>query len=421
MGATDKLTTTIDGVEYDITEFMKHHPGGDNMLILAAGRDSSVLYHSYHRRLEVADAALDKLPIVSKNKTRLPSEFETPLWKTLKQRVNRYFETTRQGSRGNSFMYLKSLTLIALTYFTYYLAIIKGYYLLCPLLGFFMAVNGLSIQHDGNHGAFSKNYYLNTIAGIVNDVVVGGSSLMWRHQHVVSHHAYPNDVVKDTDSYSNFPILRLNPALEHKWYFNYQHYYYPLVYMWLGISYYIDDVRAFLKTKYLHVPLQPLRPVDYITFYGGKLIFSLIMVVTPIYLYGWDGLWKYILPVELIGGEFLASTFVVSHNTEEIHYNYDGGDWAEMQIRSSANWSPHSTFWWLVSGGLNFQIEHHLFPGICHVHYPAISKIVEKTCEEFKIPYNSHPTFSHIYWSHVKGLQNLGKAENTQKPASAQK
>jgi len=112
----------------------------------------------------------------------------------------------------------------------------------------------------------------------------------------------------------------------------------------------------------------------------------------------------------LVGGEFLASTFVVSHNTEEIHYNFKG-DWAEMQIRSSANWSPQSTFWWLVSGGLNFQIEHHLFPGICHVHYPEIAKIVKNVCKEFKIPYNSHPTFYDIYTSHVKGLQKLGHME----------
>jgi hypothetical protein len=152
--------------------------------------------------------------------------------------------------------------------------------------------------------------------------------------------------------------------------------------------------------------------VDFITFYGGKLFFTIIMILVPFYLYGWDGLWKYILPVELVsrgeflastfvvshnteeihyncdgedwhneekkgggrrregggrrrkeeeaggrrethtfqvGGEFLASTFVVSHNTEEIHYNCDGGDWAEMQIKASANWSPHSTIWWLVS------------------------------------------------------------------------
>lgn len=419
MASNNKFSTTIDGVEYDITEFMKSHPGGDNMLILAANRDASVLFHSYHRRLDVAEAALDKLPVLSQNKKRHPSSVETPLWKTLKERVNKYFDSTKQSSRGNNFMLMKSIALVLITYFTYYLAVIKGYYLLCPLVGICMAINGLAIQHDGNHGSFSKNYYINWMAGFIDDCICGGASIMWRHQHVVSHHVYPNDVHKDTDSYSNFPILKLNPALEPKWYFKYQHYYFPLVYCWLGLSYYIEDVKNFLKAKYLHIPLQPLRTVDQVTFWLGKFIFTMTMIIIPCYLHGWDGLWKYFLPIELVGGEFLASTFVVSHNTEEIHYNFEGDDWAEMQIISSANWSPKSTIWWLVSGGLNFQIEHHLFPGICHVHYPAISEIVKRTCNEFKVPYNSHPTFADIYWSHVEGIKRLGQMDSASKGIKA--
>jgi len=404
-----QYTTTIDGVEYDITDFMKQHPGGDNMLILAAGRDASVMFHSYHRRLSYVEEVLSKLPKISKNTKPQPSPIESPLWKTLKERVNSHFDKTRESSRGNSFMLFKSLFLLFLTYTTYYFAFIQGNWLLCPLLGIFLAINGLAIQHDGNHGAFSKNYYINTISGIVNDFVIGGSSLMWRHQHVVSHHAYPNDIEKDTDTYSNFPILKLNPALQHRWYMKYQHYYYPLVYCFLGLSYYIDDVRAFWKRQYLHVPLQPLRTVDLVTFYAGKVFFGILMIVVPLYLHGlWNGFWYYFLLTELVGGEFLASVFVVSHNTEEIAYNLDKTDWAEMQIRSSANWSPQSTLWWLVSGGLNFQIEHHLFPGICHVHYPAISKIVKQTCQEFKIPYNTHESYWDIYTSHREGIRKLG-------------
>eukprot|EP01126_Amoeba_proteus_P041881 TRINITY_DN4521_c0_g1_i1.p1 TRINITY_DN4521_c0_g1~~TRINITY_DN4521_c0_g1_i1.p1 ORF type:complete len:412 (+),score=36.70 TRINITY_DN4521_c0_g1_i1:81-1316(+) len=404
-----KLTTTIDGVTYDITDFMKRHPGGDNMLMLAANRDASILFHSYHRQLDVAEAVLAKLPKIGGKKQSSP--IETPLWKKLKERVNQYFKETNQSSRGNSFMLFKSLVLVLLTIFTYYLSVIQGYFILCPLLGMLMAINGLSIQHDANHGAFSKNNFLNTLAGIVDDVIVGGSSLMWRHQHVVSHHVYPNDVHRDTDTYSNFPLLKLNPALEVKWYFQYQHYYYPFIYCWLGLSYYIEDVRYFVLKKYFHVPLQPLRLRDFVTFYGGKLLFTIIYFVVPIYLYGWSSVWKVIIPTQLVGSEFLASTFVVSHNTEEIAYNYDGDDWAESQIRSSANWSPQSTLWWLVSGGLNFQIEHHLFPGVCHVHYPAISKIVEQTCKEFGLPYNSHPSFYNIYQSHREGLRKLGNSK----------
>mmetsp|Transcript_33378 Transcript_33378/g.92992 ORF Transcript_33378/g.92992 Transcript_33378/m.92992 type:complete len:117 (+) Transcript_33378:25-375(+) len=87
-------------------------------------------------------------------------------------------------------------------------------------------------------------------------------------------------------------------------------------------------------------------------------------------------------------------------------------DWAEMQIRTSCNWSIHSTMWWLISGGLNFQIEHHLFPGVCHVHYPAISKIVRAACEEHGLPYNAYPSYWAIYKSHIRTLYLLGRGDD---------
>jgi hypothetical protein len=84
-------------------------------------------------------------------------------------------------------------------------------------------------------------------------------------------------------------------------------------------------------------------------------------------------------------------------------------DWAEAQIRSSANWSVGSTFWLLVSGGLNYQIEHHLFPGIAHVHYPAISAIVRDECSKRGIPYTAYPSFRAIFYAHVLQLYRLGR------------
>jgi len=104
----------------------------------------------------------------------------------------------------------------------------------------------------------------------------------------------------------------------------------------------------------------------------------------------------------------LASLFIVSHNADDCEYNYAGKDWAEMQVRTAANWSVNSIAWWLVAGGLNFQIEHHLFPGVCHVHYPALSKIIQASCKKFNVPYHAHETYSEIYLSHLKGLRKLG-------------
>jgi len=285
---------------------------------------------------------------------------------------------------------------------------IKGYYLFCPLLGLLLAINGLAIQHDANHGSFSKNKRLNGAAQIVNDFI-GGSSLMWRHQHVIGHHAYPNINELDADTFSNFPIMKLNPGLPSNWYNAYQHIYGPILYSFLGIAYAIGDIFSYMDNKYINVPLQPLRPIDKIIFIAGKISYFSLFVLVPIYLYGFAGIWKYYLPMVLVGSNFLASLFAVSHNTHETEYNLDpNSDWAEIQIRTAANWSIHSTAWWLVSGGLNFQIEHHLFPGISHVHYPAISKIVRQICKEKKIPYNHYPTYYEIYTNHLSTLKKLG-------------
>lgn len=376
------------------------------MLMLAVDRDASIMFHSYHRRLDVAEAVLKTLPLISGKPQ--PSSIETPFWKTLKTRVNKYFTDTNQSSRGNMFMYSKTLALLFLTWFFYYLTVIRGYFFLGPVLGVLIAINGLAIQHDANHGSFSNNNFLNTLAGADNDFCVGGSSLMWRHQHVVGHHAHPNDVHKDADTYSNFPILKTNPKLPHRFYLKFQHLYAPFLYSLLGLDYYFMDIPAFIKGYYDNIKLQPMRPIDLAVFYGGKVFFGIMYFIIPFYLYGWSSLWTVILPVQFLGSEFLASLFIVSHNADDVEYNYEGEDWAQMQVRTSANWSIHSTAWWLAAGGLNFQIEHHLFPGVCHVHYPAISPIVQQVCKEFDVPYTHYPTYTQIYLSHLRGLKKLG-------------
>jgi len=283
-----------------------------------------------------------------------------------------------------------------------------GYWIICPLLGFLLAINGLAVQHDANHGAFSSNQTLNRLASFVDDVI-GGSSLIWRHQHVVIHHVCPNHHELDADSYAKFPILRLNPKLPLVWYIRYQWIYGPILYSFMGISYTLEDIVIMVKGKYLTTSLQPLRPIDKILFWSGKVIHYTLFIILPIYLHGWPAIFLQYLLMELFGGNLLASTFAVSHNTSNIEYNISQNtDWAELQIRTSSNWSVHSTYWLIISGGLNYQIEHHLFPGVCHVHYPAISKIVQEVCKEYQLPYNAYPTFTDIYCDHIRTLKKLG-------------
>jgi len=464
--AEQRHTTIIDGVAYDITDFMRTHPGGADLLLLAVGRDASVLFHSYHRRLNVAQQVLVKLPRIDIDKIPLPSPvfgrrsltpgsavssarstpppitsstplhlLNSPLYNEIRREVNEYFARHSSSSggplRSRGGMVLKSLLLLFLTAFTYFLVVFRGVWLLAPLLGILFAINGFAIQHDANHGAFSCSRLVNTLAGFVDDLI-GGSGLMWRHQHMLAHHAYPNDSEWDVDSFGNYPILKLNPALPAKWWHRYQHIYIIFLYSLIALDYSVMDIVNYLRGRYAHIDLHPLRLQDHLLFIIGKVAhFSLVLLI-PVWVEGWAW-WRVIggvyLPLELCGGLFLASLFAVSHNTEQAAYNLpkDAADshggvkagassstgdvpcWAEMQIRTSCNWSCSSTFWLWVSGGLNYQIEHHLFPAVAHIHYPAIHRIVKRICQQRSIPYNEYASFTEIFLAHLRMVKKLGQ------------
>lgn len=404
------MYTTIRGTIYDITEFAPQHPGGEELLRLVVQKDATTLFDSYHRRTAVAFHTLASLPCVSKeDEEEGKGNIGTSLlYAELKRRVNKYF-LFKDSSRGDWKMLAKSCLVLICTAVLYVWMLQTASSLLAALVGLLFAIIGLSIQHDASHGAFSSNPIINQVACFTNDII-GGSSLMWKHQHVLSHHLYPNHHDHDVDTFSNFPLLKTNPNLEHRWYFRYQHLYAPLLYCLLSMSYPIGDVLDYLRGNNHHIFLQPLRTQDKILFWLGKGLHYLLVLFLPMSICGFPtSLWSLTLPLECVGSFFLASCFVVSHNSEKIEYNTpESMDWAETQIRTSANWSIHSWLWLHVSGGLNFQIEHHLFPGICHLHYPALSQIVQQMCQEHGLPYHHFPSFWAIWKSHWNKLKQLG-------------
>ena len=421
------------------------------MLLLAVDRDSSILFHSYHRRLHVARSALGRLAVVGMpavlpspvfgrrdlqpSPEVLPSpttstslqQMESPLYTEIRAGVNDYFARLPRGEHGSEQssrggMLLKSGVLLALTALTYYLVVLRGLWLLTPGLGVLFAMNGLAIQHDANHGAFSQSRGVNLVAGFVDDLI-GGSGLMWRHQHVLAHHAYPNDMEWDADTFNNYPILRLNPALPPRWWHRFQHLYILALYSLIGIDYSVNDIVNYVRGHYAHITLHKLRAVDHALFVAGKVAHFAIVLFVPLALYPWQrAIFGVYLPIELCGGMFLAALFAVSHNTERAAYNLPKDSssappgthipcWAELQIRTSCNWSCHSVWWLRASGGLNFQIEHHLFPGVAHKHYPAIHPIVKAACAKRNIPYNDYPTFTAIFRAHLDMIRQLGQPD----------
>lgn len=444
---TPAMMTTIDGVVYEIPpSFFKTHPGGSDLLMLAVGRDASILVASYHRRDAVFRAALARLRVVVGEAgaratatheawdphSRVDSDVHSPLYAELHERVNDYFAKSGRESRGGSYMLTKSLVLLAVTAAVWAFSAIGGVWALAPLTGVLFAMLGLCIQHDANHGSLTRSPLLNTVFGFCDDLI-GGSALCWRIQHCAGHHLHPNDVTLDADSYSNWPVLRMNPALPLRWYHRYQMFYAPLAYAFVGIIYPIADVVDLVRRHHEHVPMHPLRMRDVAQFVLGKFVHYCATLAVPVALHGWRaGLLGFWLPMQLSGGLFLGLSFAVSHNVPGVAYNVlaprkhrdgartssTGSDkpvnegststcWAEAQIRTSADWSPTSVFANLLWGGLNTQVAHHLFPGVAHEHYPALTEIIRDVCAKRRIPYTSYPSFASAVKAHLRHIADL--------------
>lgn len=344
-------------------------------------------------------------------------------FKTLQQRVNAYFRTNEIQKTANFKMYFKT-TSIFVAYFVPLFIIYLGQLtfglnmLMYFIMGLAVSCVGLCVMHDANHGAYSKNKTINRWLGYSLNLI-GGSSFTWKIQHNFLHHTYPNVYQLDEDI-DDKPFLRLSPHGKWEKYHRFQHIYAFLLYSLATISWvFLKDFRQLkqynsdgMTERNGFNAKQETR-----TMIISKLIYFFYMLVLPILLgvIWWQVLLGFVL-VHLMAGLLITIVFQLAHvvegpehltaTTEEEFAN----TWAIHQLFTTANFSTKNRFITWFVGGLNFQIEHHLFPHICHIHYPNISKIVRETVQEFNLPYYEFEHFHSAVWSHVKMLKQFGNA-----------
>jgi fatty acid desaturase len=340
----------------------------------------------------------------------LPNDFH----RELQEEAINYFKDTKQCHRGGLEMGLRVSFWCFIGIFLIYCVIFGDNsswlpLLLSPVLGWWMASVGLAIQHDANHGALFQSSTLNDIMGLFDDFI-GGSSLIWRHHHVVGHHLFTNDEKEDPDASAGLPMVRFHPSSPYNWYNSYQHFYFPILSALFGFTYHISDTKYYLNGNFKGISIHPLSLRDRMEFWCGKFINLFLFLILPFCLHGFSFLPRYFF-LQSVGSLYLALTFAVSHNTTEIYEQEPtpSKDWAELQIRQSSNWGTDNWFANFLTGGLNQQIEHHLFPSVSHRHYPALSKIVRKKCLERNIPYVTYNSFYENLCSLFAHLKNLGK------------
>lgn len=351
---------------------------------------------------------------------------------TVKKRVDEYFKTNNISRYANTQMVIKSIFMFVLYLTPYFLLlanVFESYWiqaLLAFLMGLGMAGIGLSVMHDANHGTYSRHQKWNKLMALSMNFI-GGSSLNWQIQHNVLHHTYTNIHEHDEDI-APLGFLRFEPHAEykkiHKYQFIYAWFFYGLMtFMWATTKDFSQLARynreGHLKTKQKSYSKELLMLVLNKIFY---LVFSI--VIPMIFM---SNPWWHILIgwsiMHFTCGLLLALIFQPAHVVDLTEFPTPDStgnmqdDWASHQMKTTANFAQKSwAFSWFV-GGLNFQVEHHLFPNICHVHYKKIAPIVKQTAQEFNLPYHSKKTFIGALAAHAKLLYQLGQPNSVKMAA----
>lgn len=338
----------------------------------------------------------------------------------LKNRVQSYFDQKEISSTGDFRLFSKAIILlIALVIVYVHLVFFQGPVWLsvieCVLLGVIVSSIGFNIMHDGGHGSFSKYGWMNTIASFSLNLL-GGSSFMWNVKHNIIHHAYTNvDGVDDDIDIK--PWMRMSTSQKKYKLHKYQHIYFWFLYSLLYIFWiFVSDYKKYFSNKIGDMPLKKMYLKDHLVFWGFKTLNLFLYIGLPIYMVGFTHWLIGFLIFTIVAGLVLSLVFQLAHTVEHTHFPVpdDKGrledEWAVHQIRTTANFATTNKLVSWYVGGLNFQIEHHLFPKISHIHYPAISKIIKQACKDFQIEYIEYPKMYQALASHISYLKHVGRA-----------
>ena len=434
----DDCWIIIKGKVYDVTPFVRSHPGGP-LIYSNAGGDNTAQFRSYHPlyvdkllgKYFIGDVDIASVAEARKTDAAGHVEYaegsrdETDLYHKLKLRVEAYFKETGQDPRVHPHMYIKTAVIlishVLSVYGMFYAQLPLTAAVLCSLLlGLCFTEIGVSIQHDANHGSYTRNALVGKILGCTLDVM-GISSFNWKKQHVVGHHAHTNivgadpdvEVLQDGDPRRYHSEHPLRPM--HK----YQHVYMLFLYSLMGFKIaFVEDFNIYFNRQLGPLKFSaPMNAGEKAVFWLGKACFASYMFIFPLACSHRSAVAVLMLGAIAVAfaGFLLAIMFQVSHVQTRLEFPKpdDKGKvhhgWAENQLMTTADYAHGSSFWLHISGGLNYQVVHHLFPGVTHCHYPALAHIVRDVCEEHGVTYHVYDTFIDALADHVRHLRLVGR------------
>jgi len=362
-------------------------------------------------------------------KVKFTNVNKSTFYATVRKRVDSHFEDQNLSVHANGAMWFKAFFFLG-TFIALYLGILVGNFsplIMLPmaiLLGMFGAFVGFNICHDAIHKAFSDKPIINQSFSFLFSLI-GASAYVWSICHNIVHHTYTNISGHDEDIdvapglirfCENEPVNKIQ---------RYQHFYAFGLYSLAMLSWvFRKDYKKFFQTK-IGCQVANHPKIEYFNLFFFKFLYYFLFIILPLIVLDvtW---WQFLigfLAMQFAQGLVLGLVFQLAHVVEGTsfpHPNEQGNieeAWAAHQMMTTANFAVDSKLAGFLCGGLNRQVEHHLFPKICHIHYPAIGKIVKETALEFDLPYIESPTFFSALGSHYRMLRKLGKeaylAKNT--------
>jgi fatty acid desaturase (delta-4 desaturase) len=394
----------LEGIVYDLQEFSKVHPGGSNIVNIFGGKDATIHYYMLHPHNNIRTNILSKYKIrthtTDNNNNDNNNNNQYILNSTIFKELKASIKSAVPYQYATYEWWLKAYAIIIAEIYIEYHNYIYGYAIeRSILLGILMAMVGLCIQHDANHGAVSRNEVINRFWGYTQDWI-GGSSILWKHHHVLLHHAYTNVLEYDPDITTN--ILRLHKGIKYNPYHYWQKLYIWFLFILLPINWHFSELGDLYKMNHMSHKISSLATNEVRIGILFRVLFYIRFYIIPIYLY--PSLYTMLnIGISLaVGGIYLGVNFIISHNFEGVLNNTcntsdasNASDWAVSQIESSS--SVGGRLLGFFHGGLNYQIEHHLFPRISHVHYYKMQPIIQEWCKKNNVKYNYYDTL----WSNV--------------------
>lgn len=402
--------TAIHGVVYDISSFLPHHPGG-SVIKISGGRDGTCLFESYHPGDSSTQA---RVQATLKNKCKVIGKLENyqatdnKFFTTVRDRVEAHLKKKSLDRHYIQPIVVGEAILTISAYFVLsYLVATTGNYLIAAALGVLVGRLGF-LMHTGNHCGASGTVLINRFIGYFMDMV-GSSNLIWQYEHQVAHHCDPNEMGKDNDCEIGNPFIRFHPHLKHHYFQQFQHITVPLAITIGFIKWCISDWFHFARGHVGHVTFER-SAMDWAKLCFFKTTWFYLHIVMPYQAFGAAHTVGLTLVTLGVGAHYLENVFIVNHIQHGL-VPPAVSHWANRQVLATTNWASGSKFWNFFSGGLNHQVEHHLFPSVSTWLYPEISPIVKQTCKEFNLPYFDYPNFVVAWIDMFRYIKALGQKD----------